>query len=145
MSMQYGWLWNVGYILFLVAITGVMLWWISDARVRRMKPYRLRGSAAKAWAEALPGQEEAVARFLLCLKNGFDVPKELADCFAPTDTVMSLYLTMYPEHCTYDDMELVHIPQEFKKAYGWDAKGEPIENWASLPLLELFRSVAKTR
>ncbi len=115
----------------ILAIVLAMLWWINGARLRRMRPYRKRDLAPEAWADD---------RFLRCLEKGFAVPPDLARRFRPDDTVMAIYLTLYPEHCTYDNLELKRLLREFRRVYAWTPADDA---WVARPLGELFKAASK--
>lgn len=100
----------------------ILFGWIGDARVRRLR----RGLAQRkpqAW-EIKFGQR-------VC--EGFNVPLDLAGYFQPTDTLMSLYLLMYPSHCCYDELELENVAQCFEQYYH---KAFP-KDGLSMPFAEL--------
>lgn len=86
------------YTLAMLSCAGIITVWNLNAQRRRFKKaYAQRASSA--W-------KEADKPFLEALTKAFKLPKAWGVFVPPEATPMSLYLTLYPEHCIYDNCEL---------------------------------------
>lgn len=128
------------YFALMGGVTFLLLYWINGSRLRRMRVYRKRGSAAEIWNTLFPDMETEIAVFLSALAEGFDIPREIALCFRPDDTMMSIYLQMYPTHCMYDNEELTRLTDTFRKNYP-TLKNVEISHLGNQSLEKLFGEV----
>ena len=86
------------YTLAMLACAGIITVWNLNAQRRRFK---------KAYAQqARAGWREEDKPFLEALTKAYKLPGAWGVFVPPEATPMSLYLTLYPEHCIYDNCEL---------------------------------------
>lgn len=90
--------------------TLLILGWNRRAPARRFR--RAFGTAARAdWPAA-------AAPFLAALAEAFRLPPAWMRALPPEATPMALYLTLYPEHCIYDESETVRFERALRERLG---------------------------
>ena len=95
------------YLFYLVALAFLtwLIWrWNRGAQRRRFRR-AYPGPRDPAW-------QDADADFLEAFERAYRLRPGMAWALPPDATPMSVYLTLYPEHCIYDDCE----PTRFRAA-----------------------------
>lgn len=97
---------SISLIIGLSAVTLFLLAWVNGTRVRRLeKQFRNRPKGD------LPDD------FVAILAQGLSLPLTLVQRFTAQDTLVSIYLLMYPEHCMYDSHELENTQKLLHQQY----------------------------
>lgn len=85
------------YLLALAVVTWLIWTWTRGAQRRRFRRAFPKGSAENWSAEE--------AAFLELVERAYRLPRGSAKDLPREVTPMTLYLTLYPEHCIYDERE----------------------------------------
>lgn len=92
--------WAVGAVVLAVSALVIAALARGVQRRRFLKVYGRAPNAAWS-AEDAP--------FLAAVAAAFRLPEAWVHALPPEATPMALYLTLYPEHSIYDELELVHL------------------------------------
>ena len=118
------------YVGALIAATALIHLWNRGAQRRRFN---------RAYPKAKPYPwPEADRPFLRALAKAFRLPKDATLRLTPKVTPMSLYLTLYPEHCIYDTGECERTLRLLRSRMGDKATRETLAEPLST-LAPLFR------
>lgn len=115
------------YGLLLAGLTLLIWIWNRGAQRRRFNRAFPKGVDAFWTPEHQP--------LLTAIEDAYGLRRGWASRIPPTTTPMDLYLTLYPEHCIYDDCEnerfLKALQTQFKQSLSADILSQPIEQLAA--------------
>lgn len=86
------------YVVALAIVTWLIWSWTRGAQRRRFRKVFPKGNAAGDW-------DAAEAAFLGLVERAYRLPRNSARNLPREVTPMAIYLTLYPEHCIYDERE----------------------------------------
>ena len=121
--------WIVGAVLLAVSALVIAALARGAQRRRFLKAY---GRTPHA------GWSAEEAPFLAAVAEAFRLPEAWVRALPPEATPMALYLTLYPEHSIYDDLELTRLlalfsPREPRpEALLTTPRGDLAERWRAL-------------